>query len=277
MKPAQLEKIAFWVMLAALSVGFLWLLVPFYSVILLSLVLVLTVSPFYQWLLKITRERRHLSALITLFLLFLFLAFPVGITATLITDQVIQFAHGMQNQWGPNFLQQLLGEGPLVQKIEEYRRSLGIETDIGQWIKEGLQNSAHYLGQYSPKVAAKTAGFFFKSILVFLLSYFLFVDGPKLYHEILDLSPLKETYEKALAEEIRVTLKACIYGYVLTALVQGILGGLGFWILGFKAALIFGVATFIMAFVPIVGTGSVWVPIFIFLAATGQYGKAAFL
>ena len=238
---------------------------------------VLTAAPLYQWFLKITKESRRFSALSTLCLLFLFLAFPVGITASLITDQVIQFAHSMQTQWGPDFLQNLFGAGPLAQKLEGYRQSLGLETDVGQWIKEGIQNSAQYLGQYSPKVVAKTASFFFKSILVFLLSYFLFVDGPKLYHEILDLSPLKDTYEKTLAQEIRLTLKACIYGYVLTALVQGILAGVGFWILGFKAALIFGVATFIMAFVPIVGTGSVWVPIFIFLLATGQYGKAAFL
>lgn len=260
-----------------LLIGFFWLLIPFYSVILLSLVLVLTCAPLYQWLLKITKESRRISALLTLFFLFLFLAFPVGITVTLVTDQVIQFAHGMQTQLYPDFLKNLSGAGPLAQKIEGYRQSLGIETDIGQWIKEGIQNSAQYLGQYSPKVVAKTASFFFKSILVFLLSYFLFVDGPKLYHEILDLSPLKDTYEKTLAQEIRLTLKACIYGYVLTALVQGILAGIGFWILGFKIALILGLATFIMSFVPIFGTGSVWVPCFIFLLMTGQYGKATFL
>jgi len=272
----NLEKVAFWVVLFALLIGFFWLLKPFYGIILLSLVLALACEPLFQGLLKLFRGRRHPAAFLCLVLFAIFLALPSGVLVSLITDQVLKVAHGFSGHIHNHTFQNLL-VGWLPPQLEAWRQSLGFEIDIISLLKEAAQNSAQYLYQFSPKVVSKTATFFLGGLFTVILTYFLLVDGPRLYHEILDLSPLKNTYEKTLAKEIRLTLRACIYGYILTALVQGILAGIGFWIAGIDIALLLGLATFIMAFVPIVGTGSVWVPVFIYLLISGQWGMATFL
>ncbi len=274
-KSQTLEKTFFWVLLAVLLIGFFWLLSPFFSTILFSLVLALSCEPLHELLLKFFKGRRHLATFITLFLLFLFLALPIGFIVAVISNQLVHLAQ--TTAWDTQFFQNLFGQGWLNQLLDQWKAALGIEIDLGKALKEILHNVSQSIYQFSPKAVAKTANFFLKGIITLLLTYFLLVDGPKLYHKILDLSPLKERDEKLLAEEIRSTLRACIYGYILTALVQSILATIGFWIVGVDLVLLLGVATFIMCFVPIFGSASVWIPVFIFLLATGSYGKAIFM
>lgn len=274
-KSEQIEKVFFWALLGALFIGFFSLLAPFYSALLFSLVLALTFYPFYQGCLKLFRGQRYIAAFICLVLAFLFVAIPLGVVVSLITNQLLKLAQTFQ--FDPMSLKALIGEGALAQMVEQWRQTLGIEIDLGEWLKEVLQNSAHYLYQYSPKVAARTANFFLTGLITFVLTYFLFVEGNNLYHEVLDISPLKERHEKMLANEIRVTLRACIYGYLLTGLVQGILASIGFAIVGIKIALLLGVATFILSFIPFLGAASVWLPVVIVFLAKGEYWLAGFM
>lgn len=274
-KSQALEKTFFWLLLSLLLLGFFWLLSPFYSTLLFSLVLALSCEPLYESLLKLSKRRRHLSAAITLCLLFLFVAVPVGLMAAIISSQLFKIAHTFQ--WNPDFLRNWLGHGWLALGLEKLRQFFAIDIDLEKAFKDFLQYSAHTFYQFSPQVVSKTASFFLKTLLTLLLTYFFLVDGPKLYHEILDISPLKESDEKTLAKEISLTLKACIYGYILTAMAQAILASFGFWIVGVPIALLLGVATFIMAFVPILGAASVWMPVVLYLLLTGSYGKATFI
>lgn len=274
-KSQALEKIFFWVLLSVLLFGFFWLFSPFFTAILVSLVLALTFEPLYVLLLKLFKSRRHLAALVCLVLIFLFAAVPLAALVAAISNQLLKLAHTFQ--WDPNLFKNLIGEGWLTQTVEGWLSLLGVDVDLGKLLKEFLHNSAQTLYQFSPKVVAKTANFFLNGLIVLLLTYFLLVEGPRLYHEILDISPLKERDERTLAVEIQKTLQACIYGYILTALVQSILAAFGFWLAGIPIALLLGVATFIMCFIPILGAASVWVPSTIYLAVTGHYGWAVFM
>ena len=274
-KSQVLEKTFFWILLAVLLLVFFWLLSPFFSAILFSLILALTFEPFHLWLLKVFKQNRYLSAFACMVLVFLFLALPVGAIVAAISNQLLKLAHTFE--WNPDYLKNILGQGLIASLLQRWQETLGIEFDIGNSLKELLQNGAHTLYQFSPRVVAKTANFFLKGFVTLLLTYFFLVDGPKLYHFILDLSPLKESDEKLLSREIQVTLRACIYGYILTALVQAILATLGFYIAGIPIALLLGVATFIMCFVPIIGSAAIWIPVFIYFLATASYGKAIFM
>lgn len=270
----RLEKTFFWVFLSALLIGFFWVLKPFYSAVLFSLVIALICDPLFQFGLKFTR-RRFLAGLFSMAVLFLFLFVPVGAIAGVIANQLLKLAQSFQLE--PDFLNTLFGKGVILGTIESWRQMFGIETSLGDWIKELLHLSGQFLYQYSPKVVLKTANAALTGLITLFLIYFFLVDGPALYHEVLDLSPLKEDHEKTLAREIRVTLRACIYGYVMTALAQGILAGIGFGIAGIKIALLLGVATFIFSFIPVIGAAGVWVPVAVFLFLQGRIGMGIFM
>lgn len=267
MKTQALERTFFWALLFALLIGFFFLLSPFFSTILFALVLALAFEPLYAFLLRVVGKRRHVAALLCLLLIFLFFAVPLGSVVAVVSNQLLKLAHTFE--WNPTFFKNIIGEGWLA--------ALGVDVDLGKLMTDVLQHVAQTVYQFSPKVVVQTASFFLSGLITLLLLYFLLVDGPKLYHEILDLSPLKESDEGTLAREIHRTLQACIYGYILTAFVQAVLAGIGFWIADVPMALLLGVATFIMAFVPILGSASVWVPVFLYFLATASYGKATFI
>jgi predicted PurR-regulated permease PerM len=61
------------------------------------------------------------------------------------------------------------------------------------------------------------------------------------------------------------------------AVLQGTIGGLSFWILGLPGALLWGVAMGVFSLFPSVGTGLVWVPVSVYLLASGSVWQGAAL
>lgn len=72
-------------------------------------------------------------------------------------------------------------------------------------------------------------------------------------------------------------ISAVLYGVVFTAMLQGVLGGIGFWITGLPAPVLFGAIMFILAIIPFAGTALVWGPAAAYLLYYGMIGKGVFL
>ena len=72
------------------------------------------------------------------------------------------------------------------------------------------------------------------------------------------------------------TVQAVVHGVLVTAVVQGCLAGLAFWALGAGRAALLGSLTALLAPTP-VGPPLVWVPVAIWLFATGPTWKAVAL
>ena len=104
--------------------------------------------------------------------------------------------------------------------------------------------------------------------------YFLFLEGENLLKLFFDVSPLRETHERRLSKKVGETIQASVYGYLLTGLIQGVIGGIIFAIAGMKAFVVLGTLTFFMSMVPVVGAAGVWVPVFIWLFLQGETAHA---
>ncbi len=57
-----------------------------------------------------------------------------------------------------------------------------------------------------------------------------------------------------------VRLHLLIYGYVVVALIQGLLGAFGFFIFGIHSPIFWGIVMTITALIPFIGTAIVWLP-----------------
>ncbi len=76
---------------------------------------------------------------------------------------------------------------------------------------------------------------------------------------------------------MRTVTQAVLYGQVLTAVIQGALGGLGLLVLGVPNALFWGAMMMITAFVPVLGTPLIWVPAGVGLIMDGAITRGALL
>ncbi len=70
-------------------------------------------------------------------------------------------------------------------------------------------------------------------------------------------------------QAVGVTVRAVVFGIVLTALAQGLLAGLGYWVAGVSAPVLWGVITALVSLIPFVGP-VVWIGLSLGLLANGE-------
>ncbi len=123
-------------------------------------------------------------------------------------------------------------------------------------------------------------GFFYlliqAAIALFIL-FFLYRDEDYVLSTIQRLSPFTDNETRRLRQRIGDTIHATIAGIVVVAIVQGTLGGVIFALLGLPAPVLWGAAMAVMAMIPYLGTPIIWGPTAIFLALSGEWGKALIL
>lgn len=151
---------------------------------------------------------------------------------------------------------------------------------------------SHVLSSFSPNISSllsegiNKAVFFFASkasellfslpalILIFVvliacLFYFL-KEGPELLAKIESLLPFSQKEKQFLHNEFKNVASGVMYSILLTGLMEGILGALGFYLLGISSPVLWGLIMFIFTFIPGLGTPLVWGPIGIYKLIQGD-------
>jgi predicted PurR-regulated permease PerM len=101
--------------------------------------------------------------------------------------------------------------------------------------------------------------------------FFLFKDGPGFLTKVKDYMPFNDEQKTRLATQMKDMIVSTVYGGVIVAIIQGILGGLGFYVIGINSPVLWGIAMSVMSFVPLLGTLAVWGPASIYLLSQGDY------
>lgn len=98
-------------------------------------------------------------------------------------------------------------------------------------------------------------------LLTVICLFFFLRDGLALGHHIGDvLTRLTGVQARMFLNNIQSTTRAVAYGLFGSALVQGIIGSIGFWIFGFEMPLLLGLLTAISSVIPVFGTILIWGP-----------------
>lgn len=113
-------------------------------------------------------------------------------------------------------------------------------------------------------------------IFIFLAStFYLASDGDKLMEYIQYTIPAgREHYFENLYSEIERVLKSIFYGHFLTAIIIGLMAGLGFYLLGYPYALFLGIITGFFQLIPILGPWPVYTVLTIWDLVSGNYIRA---
>ncbi len=113
-------------------------------------------------------------------------------------------------------------------------------------------------------------------VLVFLL-YYLLVDGDTFVAWVGHVAPLESSVRDELFDEVNVVTWAVIKSHVLVALVEGILGGIGLWLVGVPNVAFWTMVMVIVSFLPAIGVWFVWGPAVGYLLLTGEVGAGVLL
>ncbi|MDI9614865.1 AI-2E family transporter [Methanothermobacter sp.] len=167
------------------------------------------------------------------------------------TPSLITLARGFDI---PNLPGQLQSSGGTLGALR------GILTDI-------LSGSLNYVIdviQSVPMIALQ--------LFIFLSSTFYFArDGERLLSYIRGLIPPEaRPFMGRMASETERVLMSIFYGHFLTALLIGIMAGVGFHLLGYPYAILLGIITGIFQLIPVIGPWAAYTPLAIYDFVTGN-------
>ncbi len=157
---------------------------------------------------------------------------------------------------------------PWLERIRPLTSSLNLDLDamLLPTVKKGIAAMLNY----STGIVKNFFGFLFKLVLMVITLFFFYKDGARFLERFWQIVAIREGLKATIIETIKRVLGAVMYGIVLTCLVQGTLGGLGFWVAGLPSPILFGALMAICALIPIIGTALIWLPGALYLLMHGQ-------
>jgi predicted PurR-regulated permease PerM len=195
---------------------------------------------------------------------------PVILVGRTLVAQVTAGVQTVQAELQSGHWREVVGRVPWLGNVIAW-----IEAEVNPVAVAG--RAGELIGPYVPSVVVGSAWTVAGLLITLFILFFFFRDSESALEMLRSLIPLSRSEADEVFMRIRDTIQASIFGSVTVALVQGTLGGLMFWILGLPAPVLWGAVMALLALVPMLGTFLVWGPAAIYLALSGQWGKAVVL
>ncbi|MGN6376096.1 MAG: AI-2E family transporter [Sphingomonas sp.] len=259
------------VLLAAATLGFLWILAPFRSAVVWAIAASVLFAPLFHLLERRLGGHRNLAAALSVVAMILAFILPailagaalVRETGTLIAEKggaarlptTIAQLHAMLPDWLHGVMR--LTGGDDLASFQHYVARL-LEGGIAS-----LFGGAIGLGQGA-------FGFAVSLGVMIYASFFFIRDGQAIVATVVRHLPLQVPIRDRLIAEVGGVLRATLRGSLIVAVVQGTVGGCVFWALGIPAPAVWAFAMAFMSLLPPFGAGAVWVPVAAFLLLTGS-------
>ncbi|MBT8340997.1 MAG: AI-2E family transporter [Desulfatitalea sp.] len=253
--------------------GMGWLLSSFIPILILGAVGASVCYPLYATIHRPPRIGAPVAAFATCFIVFLILFIPIVFFVGSLTQQALGLYEMAKGAVFNDQINTLLTETHLLERINTVLSNFNYEltgNEIKNGVSEIVRQVGFFLYEQARNIASNTLSFVINFFLMLMVIYFLLVDGRPLVSYIIDLSPLPMDQERLLIGKFRKMTHAVLIGNGIAGVLQGVFGGVLFWISGFPSAFLWGVIMGLLAFIPIVGIGVVFIPTIIYLVAKGR-------
>ena len=267
--------------LALLAAFMYQILEPFFAPLAWAIFLAFLLQPAQARLAGWLRGRESVAAsLLTIFVLLMFIG-PLAALAVAFGRQAAGLAILLQH-----WLEQHQGQGipdladlPLLGRalewLDQYASISAAEAQA--WLLGTAKKLFEQLAAIGGTALLGALGTVLNFTVMLFLLFFFIRDGQGMARAAINLVPLEPGRRDELQDRLGAVTRAVVLGTVVTAMVQGLLLGIGFAVAGLPAPVVFGVIGAVLSIVPFGGTALVWVPAVGMLLFQGRYGAAIVL
>lgn len=264
-------------LLIAATLAFGALLIGFWQPIFWAAILGILFQPVQRWLEPHLAGRSSLAAALgVLLILFTVLVPAMFLGGALVNEAAGVYLRIQSGELDPGAVLTWL-QGMLPQ-VNEWAAKLGVDlNELPGKLTAAAVRGSQFIASLALTTGQNVAVFVVKFFIMLYLLFFVLRDGKKILEQLVFAMPLPDHQERRLFQKFAEVSRATIKGTLVVGALQGFLGGLIFAVLGIQGAVFWGVVMVIMSVLPAVGAAVVWLPAAIYLAATGDWGKAAVL
>ena len=164
-----------------------------------------------------------------------------------------------------------------VKRTKKISELANIELDsqsIQKTIATKVKDFGLYLTTQISSVATNLMSFLLNFLLMMLIIYYIFKDGPRLNNYLLSLLPFPKAQQELILAKFHEMGRAIIFGNGLSGIIQGILGGFAFYFFGLGSPFLWGTVIGFLAFLPVIGASAVFIPATIILLLQDKIGAS---
>ncbi len=266
---------------------FVQVILPFIIPLFWAAILVLILYPAHEKLTKILKNRVGLSSIIMTLLTVWLIVIPLFLLVSSLALEMVDIYSSAKSKGEIDKLASYVSkitESDSLEKILPTSIISGLENklDLGEvnvksiLVKSSKSISSYLINLFKGFASNITSMLFSFGIMIFSL-FFFFRDGRQMFEKLKYLIPMSEEQKNRTFKVFSNTIDGVVVGSLATAAVQGLLVLIIFLILGISYPVLAGSISFLLSILPLVGATFVWLPVSIFLMATGAITKGMIL
>lgn len=276
MPDSKLRIVVLYLLVATLGYLSYQIFKPFISPLAWAVVWSIVFYPFFTFVLRFVRWR-PLASFLTLLVILVILLGPFSYFSYLLSHEIREVVDDISaGQFDP--------VGGILRN-----------PSVNKLINKVLSVSHFSLAEFE-KMATENLTLFGKNLLAgakggignvataitdfvfMILSIFFFLEGGSaLVDGFASYLPFSRKEHEKLLQRTRDIIVSTIYGGVTIAIVQAVMGGITFSLLGVPSPVLWAFAMFVASFIPLLGTFVVWGPVAIYLFFNGMIFKSVIL
>lgn len=241
-------------LVAALGVSFLMVL-PYMGYILTGLILGFILKPVKERIDTVTSY----SSIITIFLTIFIALLPLMVLLGVVADDAAQIVNSIEDRE--------ISLGQIEQQISQLT---GEEFSLEERLRSSIETIGSTVLSSTSQIVNLASGFAIGISILLFTQYYALKEGSDLVEWTKQLDILPDDLQEELYRKTAATTQNVIEGHVITALVSGIVAGVGLFLVGVPNIAFWTFMMMILGLIPFIGTALIWVPAAIYLLINGQ-------
>jgi len=245
---------------------------PMIVILLSSVILAYIAFPLYK---KINEKipNKFISIILSLLVIAVIVLIPLSFLVFGITQQMYYFQHSLSENIEKGALFGLSCTGTdsavclFVNQVEQFSLERLSMFGLDGQLKKFLPIFGDVIKNFLLRIPIAIAQILFTLVITFFILW----GQENILQKIVNLLPMRAKTVKRLVTEFGNITHTVIYAQLFVALVQGIIGIIGFYIFGVPFPVLLGVMLAFCALIPAIGTSLVWVPASLFLMLGGYF------
>lgn len=269
----------FFLLLLSLAFYLTWLLFRDFIIYIIAgvfvAVLALPVDKFWERLMP-----NRLAAVMTMLTVLLIITLPLVALGFGMYRDAIGMADAIQHGALDDMADKAAGQGwmqGLLHRLYPNQTAEQNNATLHRWVDQFEDRVQDALRELGNRLLGAVPDFLVGVSVILFVVYYLLTDGETLFAYVRRAAPLPGRQVDFLATEARRGLRGVFVGQLLLSVLQGLLGGIGFWIAGLPSPVLWGAVMALFALLPVLGTPMIWVPAALYLLVEGQVWQGVFL
>jgi predicted PurR-regulated permease PerM len=215
----------------------------------------------HKWMFYLTEKKKWgngWTAVLLMLFSFIVILLPVGLLANMLSSKI---SYAIQHS------------AELTEALKKVVANLEQRFDVTIASEQNINKIGTTITQSLPVILGATFNTLTTIFFMYFIFYFMLVNGRSMENKLYEYIPLKDTNVTQLSKEVHTMVKSNAIGIPLIAFVQGVIGLIGYLIIGVKEPFFWFGVTCIAAMLPVVGAALAYVPLAIIFFAAGKTGQ----